>query len=77
MNRFEITFTAIMATVIIHLTVAVIFVSVKISALQREIELELERKRLENEKLKREIELLDQAQQYRCCPVGEAEDDDD
>jgi len=46
-------------------------------ALHREIELELERKRLENEKLKREIELLDQAQQYRCCPVGEAEDVDD
>lgn len=43
--------------------------------LQREIELELERKRLENEKLKREIELLDRAQEYRCCPVGEAEDD--
>jgi hypothetical protein len=41
MNRFEITFTAIMATVIIHLTVAVIFVSVKISALQREIAAEI------------------------------------
>ncbi len=41
MNRFEITFTAIMATIIIHLTVAVIFVSVKISALQREIAAEI------------------------------------
>jgi hypothetical protein len=36
--------------------------------LQEEIQLELERKRLENEKLKREIELLDKAQNYRCCP---------
>lgn len=44
-------------------------------SLQREIELELERKRLENEKLKREIELLDQAQQYRCCPAGETDDE--
>lgn len=41
MNRFEITFTAIMATIIIHLTVAVIFVSVKISAMQREIAAEI------------------------------------
>lgn len=41
MNRFEITFTAIMATIIIHLTVAVIFVSVKISALKREIAAEI------------------------------------
>ena len=41
MNRFEITFTAIMATIIIHLTVAVIFMSVKISALHREIAAEI------------------------------------
>lgn len=41
MNRFEITFTAIMATIIIHLTVAVIFMSIKISALQREIAAEI------------------------------------
>ncbi len=41
MNRFEITFTAIMATIIIHLTVAVVFMSVKISALQREIAAEI------------------------------------
>ncbi len=41
--------------------------------LEKRIELELERMRLENEKLKREIELLDQAQEYRCCPVGEGE----
>jgi hypothetical protein len=34
----------------------------------KEIELNLERKRLENELLKRQIELLDKAQEYRCCP---------
>jgi len=37
-------------------------------SLDREIELELERKHLENELLKRQIELLDKAQEYRCCP---------
>lgn len=37
-------------------------------SLEREIELELERKHLENELLKRQIELLDKAQEYRCCP---------
>jgi hypothetical protein len=42
-------------------------------ALDREIELELERKSLENELLKKQILLLDQAQEYRCCPVGEDE----
>jgi hypothetical protein len=36
--------------------------------LKRQIELELTRKDLENQLLKRQIELLDQAQQYRCCP---------
>lgn len=41
MSRFEIIFTAVMATIIIHLTVAVIFVSVKISALKREIVAEI------------------------------------
>jgi len=41
MSRFEIIFTAVMATIIIHLTVAVIFVSVKISALKREIAAEI------------------------------------
>jgi len=40
-SRFEIIFTAVMATIIIHLTVAVIFVSVKISALKREIAAEI------------------------------------
>lgn len=41
MNRFEITFTAIMATIIVHLTVAVVFMSVKVSAMQREIAAEI------------------------------------
>jgi len=40
-------------------------------ALKRSIQLDLERKHLENEKLKREIELMDKDQQHRCCP-GEA-----
>ncbi|MGE0594582.1 MAG: hypothetical protein AB7G23_09115 [Vicinamibacterales bacterium] len=42
-------------------------------ALERRIALDLERQALENELLKRRIDLLDQAQEYRCCPVGEAE----
>lgn len=33
-----------------------------------EIKLDLERKQLENQLLKRQIELLDKAQEYRCCP---------
>jgi len=37
-------------------------------ALKRSIQLDLERKHLENEKLKREIELMDKDQQHRCCP---------
>ncbi|NUO82618.1 hypothetical protein HUU05_21310 [candidate division KSB1 bacterium] len=41
------------------------------------IELELERKRLENELLKRKIELLDKAQEYRCCPAGEEPESSD
>jgi hypothetical protein len=43
--------------------------------LEREIELELQRKHLENELLKRQIELLDKAQEYRCCPDGEEDED--
>jgi hypothetical protein len=38
-------------------------------ALMREIELDLERKALENELLKRRIEILHRAQEYRCCPA--------
>ena len=43
-------------------------------ALQREIELELVRKELENKLLERQIDLLDKAQEYRCCPQAESED---
>ena len=42
-------------------------------ALQKEIELNLERKLLENEKLKRQVELLEKSQEYRCCPSGSEE----
>jgi hypothetical protein len=41
--------------------------------LKREIELELARKELENEMLKRQVELLEKSHEYRCCPQGEAE----
>jgi hypothetical protein len=41
--------------------------------LQRERELDLEHKALENELLKRQIELLDKSQEYRCCPADEEE----
>lgn len=43
--------------------------------LQEKIRLEIERMALENELLRRKIELLDKAQEYRCCPDGEQEDD--
>lgn len=47
-------------------------------ALRKQISLELEHQSLQNQLLSRQIELLDQAQEYRCCPDGEpdAEDDD-
>ena len=35
--------------------------------------LELERLDLENQRLRRETELLDKHQLYRCCPPGEKE----
>ena len=41
--------------------------------LEKEIHLNLERKELENKLLARQIELLDKAQEYRCCPAGEEE----
>lgn len=41
--------------------------------LEQEIQLNLQRKRLENELLRRKIELMDKAQEYRCCPEGEVE----
>jgi hypothetical protein len=42
-------------------------------ALKRSIQLDLERKHLENEKLKREIELMDKDQEHRCCPAEASE----
>lgn len=42
-------------------------------SLDRAIELELERKALENELLKKQIELLEKSQEYRCCPCTEEE----
>ncbi len=45
-------------------------------ALADEMELDLKRKELENRLLERQIELLDQAQEYRCCPADEEEIDD-
>lgn len=45
-------------------------------ARERQIELELARAELENKLLERQIELLDRAQQYRCCPEGEVEAED-
>jgi len=42
-------------------------------ALQKEIELELEHKQLDNEMLKRQIEILEKSQEYRCCPAGSSE----
>ena len=42
-------------------------------ALKRKIKLDLDRLELENELLKRQIELLDQSQEYRCCPPASPE----
>jgi|SRR6185312_15075958 len=41
-------------------------------ARRKQIELDLEHQRLQNELLKKQIELLDKSQEYRCCPQGEA-----
>lgn len=43
------------------------------SALKRQIELELEEQALRNKMLGRQIELLEHAQEYRCCSEGESE----
>ncbi len=40
---------------------------------RRSIELDNVRKDLENQLLAKKIELLENSQEYRCCPVGEAE----
>ncbi len=41
---------------------------------QEDIRLDLDHKRLKNKLLERQIELLDKAQQYRCCPDDEDEE---
>ena len=41
--------------------------------LKKAIDLELEHKRLENEHLRRTIELMEKDQEHRCCPVEEEE----
>jgi len=41
-----------------------------------ERELDLNRKKLENELLKKQIELLEKSQEYRCCPNVPVSDDD-
>jgi len=46
------------------------------SELQKKMELELERFYLENQLLKRQIELLDKSQEYRCCPEAATEEED-
>jgi hypothetical protein len=43
--------------------------------LQKKIELELAEKDLRNQLLKRQIELLDKAQEYRCCPCKSQPDE--
>jgi hypothetical protein len=40
---------------------------------EKSIALDLERKALENKMLERKIEILDKAQEYRCCPKDEEE----
>ena len=45
--------------------------------LEKAIELDLERKALENKLLQKQIDLLEKSQEYRCCPVGEAEEDEE
>lgn len=42
-------------------------------ALEKSIQLELEHKQLQNELLKKQIELLEKSQEYRCCPVSGVE----
>lgn len=43
-------------------------------ALEESIKIELEHQRLKNELLKKQIDLLDKSQEYRCCPVDESEE---
>ena len=45
------------------------------STLQEEIRLELDRKKLENDLLAKQIEILENSHEYRCCPAGEVEEE--
>ena len=45
--------------------------------LQAEMKLDLQRKELENKLLARQIELLEQSSEYRCCPAGEVEEEEE
>ena len=42
-------------------------------SLQKDIALDLERKALENKMLEKQIAILEQSQEYRCCPADEEE----
>lgn len=44
-------------------------------ALQEKIKLELEHKKLQNDLLKKRIDLLEKSQEYRCCPIDQEEDE--
>ncbi len=60
MNKFEITFTAVMATILAHLLIAVIFMSVKVSAMKRELAAEIildMQEEIPEEDMKKAIEL--------------------
>jgi hypothetical protein len=46
-------------------------------ARQEEISLDIKRKRLKNQLLERQIELLEKSQEYRCCPADEEEEESD
>lgn len=46
-------------------------------SLQKKIALDLERRELENQMLQKKIDLLEKAQEYRCCPDGEEEPEED
>jgi len=46
-------------------------------SLQEKIKLDVEHQKLQNALLKRRIELLDKAQEYRCCPEGQAETEEE
>lgn len=45
--------------------------------LRDEILIDLERKKLENQMLSKQVELLEKSQEYRCCPQGMVEEEGD